>query len=516
MLPTTPFAAISMLLLSCVDSDLRRFLQEAHDLALWSPGILVHIDADLDAHALRKKALRVADKKWREARAPVLPGCETAAASTRPSELTLAQGRPRTPAYVVLVALLLRGYFGAGFKACDAATMMLESTTLAVLFANLGMQMPRPSTLTELVNAVTNATRQRILDAQIAQVLHLKWDDFAAMLQDSTHVEGNTAWPTDSRLMVALTARLLRVGASLARLDLPVVELPKVRKHLAAMMDLDREIDMTRGTREGARTRRRRYEKLLWRARRARHALCNAVTEIEAALATLDVLPSRMAMATRVVTQMRSDVTGLQTVIANCEARVIDETKVAMADKKLSVSDPDVGFIAKGQRDPVIGYKPQLARSGAGFITGLLLPRGNASDSGQLVPMVKEVIGRTTVVPEVVSVDDGYASQANVDAMRLLKIEVVSINGSKGKALTTRADWNSEAYAEARDMRSAVESLMFTIKQGFNFGEVARRGLAAVHGELLEKALAYNLCHMSRVRSAHEEIDDVEPLAAAA
>jgi len=97
---------------------------------------------------------------------------------------------------------------------------------------------------------------------------------------------------------------------------------------------------------------------------------------------------------------------------------VIDEKKVAMADKKLSVSDADVGFIAKGQRDPVIGYKPQLARSGAGFITGLLLPQGNAADSGQLVPMVDEVIRRTTVVPDVVSVDDGYASQANRDALR--------------------------------------------------------------------------------------------------
>jgi hypothetical protein len=31
---------------------------------------------------------------------------------------------------------------------------------------------------------------------------------------------------------------------------------------------------------------------------------------------------------------------------------------------------------------------------------------------------------------------------------------------------------------------------MFTLKQGFDFGEVARRGLDAVHGELLEKALA--------------------------
>ena len=159
-----------------------------------------------------------------------------------------------------------------------------------------------------------------------------------------------------------------------------------------------------------------------------------------------------------------------------------------MAAKKLSVSDADVGFIAKGQRVPVVGYKPQVARSGAGFVTALLLPQGNAADSDQLVPMVDDVVRRTTVVPSVLSVDDGYASAANMAAMKARQIGVISINGSKGRALTTHADWKSVEYVLARDQRSAIESLMFTLKQGFDFGEVARRGLVAAYGELLEKA----------------------------
>ena len=59
-------------------------------------------------------------------------------------------------------------------------------------------------------------------------------------------------------------------------------------------------------------------------------------------------------------------------------------------------------------------------------------------------------------------------------------MEVISINGAKGRALTARADWESDDYALARDRRSAVESLVFSLKQGFEFGEVARRGLSAV------------------------------------
>jgi IS5 family transposase len=286
--------------------------------------------------------------------------------------------------------------------------------------------------------------------------------------------------------------------------DLPAFDSFKASRHLAVMTTLDREIDLSKGKREATRTRRRRYQSLLWRARRTHRLLNDAVVQVEAALGFLDVLPSRRAMAERAVQRLRGDVDALAQVIANCEARVIQDRKVAIADKKLSVSDPDVGFIAKGQREPVIGYKPQVARSGAGFITGLLLPKGNAADSEQLVPMVDAVVRRTGVVPRVLSVDDGYASAANVAAMKVRQIEVISINGSKGRALTARADWNSDEYALARDQRSAMESLMFTLKQGFDFGEVARRGLVAAHGELLEKALAYNLCHLARMRRAME------------
>lgn len=508
--PASPFGAVTTLFLLPPDSDLMMFLDEVHRLVVDSPTLLKLVDADLDTHGLGKKAMRVDDAAWERRHTATLPHCEETPAAADPAKLALALGRPRTPAYVVLVALLLRGYFGAGFKACDPTTMMQESITLRILFANLGMKMPGRSTLTALVNAVTNETRLRILDAQVAQVLRLGWDDFAAMLQDSTHVEGNTEWPTDSHTLVALVARALRVGALLPRFDLPAIACPKAQKHLCAMMTLDREIALAPAGKERPRARRRRYEKLLRRARHVRRLLDDAVTQVEAALTVLDVRPSRKAMASRVVVRLRADVEAIAKVISQCEARVIHETKVPMAEKVLSVSDPDAGFIAKGQRVPVIGYKPQLARSGAGFITGLLLPKGNAADSGQLVPMFNEVVRRTTVTPAVISVDDGYASKANVDALRRPSVDVISINGAKGRALTARADWNSDEYAGARDFRSAVESLIFTLKQGFNFGEVARRGLAAVHGELLEKALAYNVCRMAamRRRAVTDERDD--------
>ena len=230
--------------------------------------------------------------------------------------------------------------------------------------------------------------------------------------------------------------------------------------------------------------------------------MTDKVASVAEAARALDQPPSAKRVAERAAARLLADLEALNQVGATCEARVVRDEKVPMSEKILSVSDPDAGFISKGQREPVVGYKPQVARSGAGFIVGLRLPKGNAPDSKQLVPMIDEVIGRTKVLPSVVSVDDGYASALNVAQLKERKIAVISINGAKGRALTSRVDWESDLYAEARDNRSAIESLMFTLKYGFDFGEVARRGLSAVYAELLEKALAYNTCVTARLRAA--------------
>ena len=81
----------------------------------------------------------------------------------------------------------------------------------------------------------------------------------------------------------------------------------------------------------------------------------------------------------------------------------------------------------------------------------------------------------------------------------------ISISGAKGKKLTTLEDWDSETYRDARRCRSAVESLIFTIKDGFAFGELGRRGIDAVRDELLEKVLAYNCCRTVLIKQRRQE-----------
>ena len=76
--------------------------------------------------------------------------------------------------------------------------------------------------------------------------------------------------------------------------------------------------------------------------------------------------------------------------------------------------------------------------------------------------------------------------------------------------MTDPGDWESEVYRHARRNRSAVESLIFTIKDDFAFGELGRRGIDAVGDELLEKVLAYNCCLIILMKKRRgEELEQV-------
>lgn len=509
--PDSPFAPAPVLFLDApLESEFFTFLQEAHRLVAGEPTILDAIDADLDLHGQRKKAMRILDAQWNEAKSEPLPTIDRPPTTVVVESLVLSMGRPRTSAYMVYLFLAGRGFFG-GFKSADATTLVLESVTLRVFLANQNLWLPGRSTLTELVNAVSSETREKILDAQLRGVLKEGWDDGKTLTQDSTAVEGNVLWPTDSRLMVDLVARLWRRGGRLDAVGLPNFSEPRAAKVLGEMSLFDREISLVAGPKKACQ-RQRLYVKLLKNAHRVIELLAPELERTQLALQNLDVLPSLHARATRLVEWLQTDLGNLRRVVQCCEARVLRDEKVPMGEKVLSVSDPDVGFIAKGDREPVVGYRPQLARSGNGFITGLIVPQGNASDSCQLVPMFEQVIRRMGVIPEIVSVDDGYSSSAGRATLMDLGAKIVSISGSKGKKITPAADWDSEVYAVARDNRSAVESLMFTIKNGFDFGRVARRGLENVRAELLEKVLAYNFCRLAACRRSR--VFQEEPLAA--
>ena len=197
---------------------------------------------------------------------------------------------------------------------------------------------------------------------------------------------------------------------------------------------------------------------------------------------------------------MGEDVADARKVIEYAEARVFRGAKISSREKVLSVSDRSAAFIKKGSWESVIGYRPQLVRSGNGFVTCMILPEGNASDAPLFAPAIEEDLRRTGVMSRVISADDGYGSREGRDRLLKMGADVVSIKGGKGRRLTPDDEWESEMYAQARNDRSTVEGLISILKLVFEFGHARRRGREAVRAEMLEKVIAYNFYRMCEVR----------------
>jgi hypothetical protein len=191
-----------------------------------------------------------------------------------------------------------------------------------------------------------------------------------------------------------------------------------------------------------------------------------------------------------------------------CETRVLEGKRVKGSDRILSLADRTAAYIIKGSREAVIGYKPQLARSAKGLVTALLVEEGNVSDAAMCVPLVKESMALTGVVPTVASFDDGYSSRPNLTDLGKLKVKHVSFKGATGKHVLGEERWNSDVLVGARRFRSRVESLIFCLKHCHEFGEPRRRGIERVREELLGKVVVYNFCRIILLRRRKKSEED--------
>lgn len=491
-------------------------MAESADLFDSRPDLVARIEADLDRHGLEKKKLREANRLFLRNRNRSLAGFENLPEVFPPERFdgkgakvpgkleVLEEGRPRMPGAVVGVLLLARGYLGS-CTSKEALNFMGESKSLEAFLARRGLFLPARSTTSELLNAISLETREAILSAQLNRASLEELDMFDQALIDSTAAKANSCWPTDAKTLFVLCRRIHEIGRKFEPFGLTNIRPGRMETYLEDPSKKPFQINLNT-------KKKRKFQKFCREfIELAATLLCHAHKEFERletswkealdggrilpslrqqAKARVDLFVESLHLATKSLEQMRQ--------------RIFEEKTFASTERVLSVHDRCAAYIQKGGRQAVIGYKPQLARSANGFVVALKVDSGNTSDSSNLIPMVERTIANTGVIPHLVSVDDGYSSREGHDGVRELGVKIVSISGAKGKKLLGE-NWDGEEYRLARVGRSAVESLMFCLKYGFDFGQLSRTGLAAAREEFLEKCLAYNACRTILLRKRKRE-----------
>lgn len=494
------FAPVHNLFLTAPVSMLSDIIEEAHCLIKKHPLILELIEKDQIEHGKLKKSKRQEDAKWIDSNSGWFSWFKPKNNDpVDPSKLSLEKGRERMPAFMVLVFILIRASYG-GIKTKFVQELLLESQSLYVLFYNMRIKRPGLSTILDNINSVSNSTREEILTLHLRSVLAEELDDFKNITFDSTSVKANSAWPTDSSLLVRLAERIYHIGLCVKKYGIPPLPEKDFLFQIKQIKSIAKEIAFTAGKKNKTREVKRLYDKLLKKADKLYNKYTKEVKRIQNLTNKKNLLPSKKRILEGLVETMVADHNDLLKVVIYCRERVFEEKQLNSNKKVLSLSDIDAGYIQKGGREAVIGYKPQLGRSENGFISAIIIPQGNAADSDQFKPLVDDAINRIGVIPKIVSVDDGYTNKKARDEMLEMGIEIVSISGAKGRKLIPIDVYESEVYQKVRDDRSAVESLMFTVKNNHKFDRVMRRGLSNVRAELLEKALAYNISRAILIR----------------
>lgn len=482
------------------DCEMKKVLDEALSLLAGNPTILSRIEADQDTVAKAKKKVRQADQRWQAALTLPLPDLSVAEAPEGETDrLTLQQGRPRMEPEVVYVFMVLRGYLGS---ICDreARDRLVDSTTVQMYLSCRGEFFPGWTTILENINAVSNTTRSHILDAQLAMIVDEGLDDFSQAILDSTAVEANSAWPTDARILLGLLERAFTGTQQLERFGLSNIQPWWVPQWLKRLRRLLFKINHAAGKPRSKGKLKRYYRQFFKNAEKILAHLIGHCAGREPLQEAASQPPSQQALLGRLWTRLTEDVSDAFDVLHYAEERIFEGTVRPSGEKILSLGDREAAYIEKGGRVSVIGYKPQLARSGQGFVAALMVPEGNPADKTQLVPLVEQIQQRTGVLPQDISADDGFTSRQGRDDLLAAGVEHVSFSGSLGKKLLSEEEWNDPAYVQARKGRSAVESLIFVLKHVFAFARLRRRGREEAEGELLEKVIAYNFSRMLHVR----------------
>jgi IS5 family transposase len=375
------------------------------------------------------------------------------------------QGRPSIPIETYLRLMYLRFRYHLGFETlCAEVTDSLSWRR----FCRIGPygRVPNPSTLMKITTrcgekAVAGLNAALLEKADAAKLVRLD-----KVRVDTTVVEANVAYPTDSGLLAKGVAKLARTVRALRALGLGAE---------AAFRDRTRSV------------RRRAHAIGAWLRRRtdeARGEVLGLTGELAgiagASLADARALASavrKQAVASGAVLSGRA-----KSLLAELERtadvleQVVGQTRSrlsgAMPDgstRVVSLHDTDARPIAKGRlgRPVEFGYKVQLADNAAGIVLDYSVHQGNPADAGLIVPAVRRLAARFRRAPLSVTADRGYGEAAVEEALRDAGVREVAILRKGRPGASRRALESSRRFRSLVKWRTGCEGRISHLKHGY-------------------------------------------------
>jgi IS5 family transposase len=390
-------------------------------------------------------------------------------------------GRPSIPMETYLRLMFLKFRYRLGYESlCREVADSISWQRFCRI--PLGVRVPHPTTLMKITTRCGDGAVAGLNEALLAKAAAAKLLRTDKVRADTTVVEADVAYPTDSGLLAKAVGKIART-----------VDRVKAAGGATRTRSRDRRRAAGRRARSIA-------SKLKLRGAQQRVQAQATVRRITGELADLAEAATRDADAVvrnarRALRRASGQTKGrlhraldeLTTTLQRTH-RVVAQTRIRLhgqmpdsATRLVSLHDPDARPIRKGLLGKPVefGYKAQVVDNADGVILDHNVEIGNPADAPQLAPALERITRRTGRTPRAVTADRGYGEASVERDLHALGVRTVAIP-RKGKPGAARRDLeHRRAFRDKVKWRTGSEGRINHIKRSYGWN---RTELTTING----------------------------------
>lgn len=450
---------------------LRERYEQAHIFETLLPFDLIELDPELqsinaflDAH-------------------PQVVSCFKEQALAR-SENSKTRGRQSEPLEAVFRMLILRRRHSLGFR--ETSKSVSDSLTLRYFTRIYYESVPHYSTLCRYDHLLTDDVLKKMNEFIVQGAINKKVTRGKKMRVDSTAVEADVHYPTDSGLLNDCIKVVSRLAKQCRELGLAAGEKTRDFTRSAKKQVLHIIKYARKRSEEGKTEFSNTYSKLIGIAGRCKSNAARLVESIP------EQVVGKAASIRKKLEQM---IPVVEQVIEQTTRRVLKGEKLSSDEKMLSIFQADIYTIRKGKRGKPneFGKVLEIQQSDGKIITHWTNHDSNVSDTEGFIPAVERHIETFGKPPHLAAGDRGYSSEDNENKAQALGVKHVCLP-KRGKKSKERSEYEKQRWFKAgHRFRAGIEGTISVLKRRYGLNRCRNRGNNAFERWNGLAIIAYNL-----------------------
>ncbi len=404
------------------------------------------------------------------------------------------RGRPATPAEVVLRVLLLKHMRNWSYQ--ELAREVRANLVYREFTRIGGGKVPDDKTMGRLGRQLGPEVIQKVHERVVAIAQEKKVVSGRKMRVDTTVVETNIHYPTDSSLLGDGTRVLTRVMTKIAKLagEVGVKLRDRSRSIKYRILEIGRA--SRNKTEKGQEKLKTAYKKLLeltsrvvGQAKRYSQEIASGVKRPKKKGDKAVLQRARQALDTMIPR--------VQQVMQQARVRVFKGNTHAEG-KLLSVFEPNTEVIRKGKasKPTEFGKMAKIQEAENQIVTRYEVFDQRPSDSDLLVPAIEEHQRQLGCIPRVVAADAGFFSAANETAAEKLGVKRVSVPSHSTKSEQRKKRQKTRWFKTAQKWRTGCEGRISVLKRRHGLNRCRYKGSAGIQRWVGLGVIADNLINI--------------------